>query len=192
MLTVYLAVAMLLLVAATGAPLARLANLRLRHGWLLWAALLDQIVVVSVLPDSHPTALALAHIASYLAAGACLVVNRRLPGIWFIGGGGGLNGLVIALNGGTLPATGTAVLASGQGARPEHFNNSAVLAHPRLPLLGDIFATPAWLPGHNVFSVGDIAIWTGLAWLLWRTCQPLASGSDARHRLASGRGPHGS
>jgi hypothetical protein len=192
MLTVYLAVAMLLLVAVAGAPLARLADLRLRHSWLLWAALFDQIVVISVLPDSHPTALALAHIASYLAAGICLVVNRKLPGIWFIGGGGGLNGLVIALNGGVLPATDTAAQASGQEPRLEHFNNSAVLDHPRLPLLGDIFATPAWLPGHNVFSVGDIAIWAGLAWLLWRTCQPLGRRSGARHRLTSGRGPHAS
>jgi hypothetical protein len=33
-----------------------------------------------------------------------------------------------------------------------------VLVSPRLPLLGDIFATPSWLPGHNVFIIGDVAI----------------------------------
>jgi hypothetical protein len=187
MLTVYIAVGMLLVVAATGAPLARLADLRIRRAWLLWAALLDQVVVISVLPDSHPTALALAHVASYVAAGLCLLANRRMPGIWSLGGGGALNGFVISLNGGTLPASDQAVRASGQDPRAEHFNNSAVLDHPRLPWLGDVFATPAWLPGHNVFSVGDIAIWAGLAWLLWRTCRPGVT--IARHR-APVRGRH--
>jgi hypothetical protein len=23
-----------------------------------------------------------------------------------------------------------------------------------------------------VFSIGDVLIWLGLAWLLWRTCRP--------------------
>ncbi len=187
MLTVYLAVAMLLVVAVTGAPLARLAELHIRHVWLIWAALADQIIVISVLPDSYPGVLAAAHVASYVAAGACVWLNRHTPGVPLIGAGGGLNGLVIALNGGTLPASDAAVRAAGQGERPEHFNNSAVLDDPWLPLFGDIFATPAWLPGSNVFSIGDVAIWVGLAWLLWRTCRPKQAGA-ARHRRAPGVG----
>lgn len=194
MLSVYLSVAMLLVVACTGAPLARLADLRIRRSWLLWAALADQIIIISVLPDANPTALALAHIASYLAAGACLLANRHLPGSWLLGTGGALNGLVIAANGGTLPASDTALRAAGQDPRLDQFNNSAVLADPHLPLLGDIFATPPWLPGHNVFSVGDIAIWLGLGWLLWRTCRPPAGARPApRHRrspLSPYRGRH--
>jgi hypothetical protein len=186
-LTVYLAVAMLLVVAVTGAPLARLAELHIRHVWLIWAALADQIIVISVLPDSYPGVLAAAHIASYVAAGACVWLNRHTPGVPLIGVGGGLNGLVITLNGGTLPASGAAVRASGQGERLEHFNNSAVLDDPWLPMFGDIFATPAWLPGSNVFSIGDVAIWVGLAWLLWRTCRP-RSAAAARHRRAPGVG----
>lgn len=185
MLTVYIGVAMLLVVACTGAPLARLAQIRIRRVWLLWLALADQVLVISILPDSHPGALALAHIVSYLLAGACLVVNRDLPGGWFIGAGGALNGLVIALNDGTLPASAIAVRASGRELDAAHFNNSAVLAHPRLALLGDVFATPAWLPGHNVFSVGDLAIWAGLGWLLWRTCRPRHPRHVPRHLRTS-------
>lgn len=181
MLTVYIGVVMLAVVACTGAPLARLARIRIRHVWLLWLALIDQIVVISILPDSHPSVLAVAHIVSYLLAAGCLVVNRDLPGGWLIGAGGALNGLVITLNGGTLPASGAAVRASGRAIDAEHFNNSAVLEHPRLAMLGDVFATPAWLPGHNVFSVGDLAIWVGLAWLLWRTCRPRNPPHVPRH-----------
>jgi hypothetical protein len=178
-LTVYIAVAMLFVVAATGAPLKRLAELHIRHVWLLWAALADQILVISVIPDTHPTALAAAHVASYLAAGTCVWLNRHTAGVPLIGFGGGLNGLVISLNGGILPASGAAIDVSGQGERPGHFTNSAVLADPHLTIFGDVLATPAWLPGSNVFSVGDLAIWIGLGWLLWRTCRPRA---ESRHR----------
>ena len=171
MLTVYLAVAMLFVVALTGAPLKRLAGLRIRHVWLLWVALIDQILVISVIPDTHPTALAAAHIASYAMAGVCIWLNRRLPGIWFIAAGGLLNGVTIALNGGTLPASTSALESSGHAGAPGQFANSAVLPDAKLAVFGDIFATPSWLPGNNVFSIGDVLIWLGLAWLLWRTCR---------------------
>jgi hypothetical protein len=153
--------------------------------WLLWLALLDQIVVISVVPDSHPTVLAAAHIASYLAAAVCIGLNRRIPGIWFIGVGGALNGITITLNGGTLPASGAALESSGHAGAPGEFSNSAVLADAKLAAFGDVFATPSWLPGNNVFSIGDVLIWSGLGWLLWRTCRsPRAPG--ARHRAAPG------
>jgi hypothetical protein len=171
MLTVYLGVAMLVVVACTGAPLSRLATIRLRRVWLLWLALADQIVVISVLPEANATALAVAHIASYVLAGAWLVANRGVPGMRLIGLGGGLNGLAIAVNGGTLPASASAVQAAGQVADTGKFTNSQVLADPRLAWLGDVFATPTWVPGNNVFSVGDVAIWVGLMVLLWRTCR---------------------
>jgi len=171
-LTVYLAAGMLLTVALTGAPIKRLAELRIRHVWLLWAALADQILVISVIPDTHPTALAAAHVASYALAAGCLWINRRLPGIWFIGAGGLLNGVTIALNGGTLPASAAALAASGHAGAPGQFANSAVLPDAKLAVFGDIFWTPSWLPGSNVFSIGDVLIWLGLAWLLWRTCRP--------------------
>jgi hypothetical protein len=180
MLTFYIGAVALVAVLCAGGSLARLGRVRIRHAWLLWAALADQILIISFLPASHPALLAAAHLASYAAAGLCLVLNRRLPGAWLIGAGGGLNGLVIALNGGSLPASASAMRMAGRVETNEHFSNSGVHAHPRLAMLGDVFATPAWLPGHTVFSLGDILIWAGIAWLLWRTCRSAAGRHRAR------------
>ncbi|HET6529865.1 MAG TPA: DUF5317 domain-containing protein [Actinoplanes sp.] len=185
MLTVYIAVGMLVLVALTGRPVKRLAEVHIRHVWLLWAALADQILVISIIPDTHPTALAAAHVASYALAAACLWLNRRIPGILVIGAGALLNGLTIAVNGGTLPASRSALEASGHAGAPGEFANWAVLPDAKLAILGDIFATPSWLPGNNVFSIGDVLIWVGLGWLLWRTCRPgRQAGYVPRHAAA--------
>ena len=40
-----------------------------------------------------------------------------------------------------------------------------------LGFLGDIFHTPAWMPIHNVFSVGDIEIVLGAFLLLHFVCR---------------------
>jgi Family of unknown function (DUF5317) len=183
MLTVYICAATLLAVAGTGGRLKRLAQVPFRHAWLLWAALAVQILIMSIIPESRPAFLSGAHIGSYLAAGAFLLINRRLPGVWLIGAGGVLNCLVITINGGTLPASATALQQSGLHVSTDEFNNSAVLAHPHLPMLGDVFATPSWLPGSNVFSIGDVAVWLGVIWFLWRICQPRpAPGHTPRHQ----------
>jgi hypothetical protein len=116
MLTVYVCVAALVAVACTGARLSRLAHLRIRHAWLLWTALADQVLIISVIPNNHPALLATAHIGSYVAAGACLLANRRLPGAWLIGAGGLSNGLVIVVNGGTLPRLGRSAASLGLAA----------------------------------------------------------------------------
>jgi hypothetical protein len=188
MLTIYISVTIVVVLALTGAPIKRLAGVRIRHSWLLWLALADQVVIISVIPESHPAVLAVAHIASYVAAGICLLINRRLPGAWLIGLGGALNGVTIALNGGTLPASADALRASGRITGDDQFLNSGVLPDPRLPQLGDVFATPAWLPGHTVFSIGDVAIWIGIAWFLWRTCRPARPPRPAPRHAAATRG----
>jgi Family of unknown function (DUF5317) len=172
MLTVYICVAALLAVVGTGGRLKRLAQIPFQHAWLLWIALAVQIVIMSIIPESRPALLSGAHVATYLAAGAFLLINRRLPGGWLIGAGGALNGLVITINGGTLPASATALQQSGLHVGSDEFNNSAVLSHPHLPMLGDVFATPSWLPGSNVFSIGDVAVWLGVIWFLWSARQP--------------------
>jgi len=179
MLTVLICAAALLAVVGTGGRVRRLAEVRFRHVWLLWAALAVQIIIISVVPDSHPALLSGAHVVSYLAAGAFVLINRGLPGVWLIAAGGALNGTVITLNGGTLPASAAALRASGQDVSAGQFNNSAVLTDPHLPMLGDVFATPTWLPMSNVFSIGDVAIWLGVIWFLWRTCRPRRIGHHA-------------
>ncbi|MDT4989838.1 MAG: hypothetical protein QOI74_3932 [Micromonosporaceae bacterium] len=179
MLTFYIGAIAFLAVMLTGGSPKRLAGVRIRHVWLLWAALADQILIISVIPDAQHTLLAGAHIASYVAAGVCLLLNRHLAGAWLLAAGGAANALVIVLNGGTMAASAHALRTSGRTATGD-FDNSTVLPHPRLAWLGDVFATPSWLPGHTVFSSGDIAIWLGVVWFLWRTCRPrpAMSGSE--------------
>jgi hypothetical protein len=40
------------------------------------------------------------------------------------------------------------------------------VADPALEPLTDIFALPAWLPFSNIFSIGDVLITAGVAWVI--------------------------
>ena len=50
------------------------------------------------------------------------------------------------------------------------FVNSGAVADARLLFLGDVLATPAWLPLYNVYSVGDVTIVLGVLFLLHAVC----------------------
>jgi Family of unknown function (DUF5317) len=63
-----------------------------------------------------------------------------------------------------MPASPRALEQSGRAAA-SGFANSAPLTHAHLTFLGDIIATPRWLPFANVFSIGDITLVIGRAWL---------------------------
>ena len=74
---------------------------------LIWATLIFQTVVL-IVDMPHNLAAAL-HVASYAAAIGFLWLNRHFPGVYFVGAGALSNGVTIALNGGTLPASADAV-----------------------------------------------------------------------------------
>jgi hypothetical protein len=135
----------------------------------VWLALADQIVVISVLPDWHALSEG-AHLASYGLAALFAVLNHRSAGTWIVGAGGACNLVAMVANGGTMPASSAALKASGWRAPSGHFSNSAALPNPRLGFLGDVFATPSWLPTHSVFSFGDIMIVIGVAVFLHMIC----------------------
>jgi predicted MFS family arabinose efflux permease len=161
-----------LLLAALSVPLAggrlgALADLRFRHTWLLAVALGLQVLVISIVPEGDPGLHRAAHVLSYALGGAFVVANRRIPFLWLVGAGGGLNLAAITANGGVMPADPSALRTAGL-ALEEGFANSAPVAHARLSFLGDIFAVPAGWPLHNVFSVGDILIVVGALVLLHR------------------------
>ena len=156
-----------------GSDLRRLGRLRWRHTWLVWLALADQILVISVLPDRHGLS-ETAHVGSYVLAGLFVLLNHRSMGTLVVGAGGLLNLTAIAANGGVMPASPDALKASGWHPSPGHFANSAAVPHPRLGFLGDVFATPPWLPVHSVFSVGDVVIVVGVALFLRETCRTAA------------------
>lgn len=165
-------VAALAAVPLTGGTLTALGNLRVRHGFLIGAALGVQILIV-VVADGNPFLHRALHVSSYVLAGVFVWANRRVPGIWVAALGGFLNLVAIVVNGGVMPAGRDALRTAG--ISPAHgFANSQALAHPRLLFLGDVFAIPRAWPLHNVFSVGDVLIAVGFAAMIHITCRTRA------------------
>lgn len=149
-----------------GGRLSSLSRLRIEHSALLVVALVVQILITEVFLTASKLVLVPLHLVSYVLAGYVLWVNRRVPGLLIIGLGALSNSVVIALNRGTLPASARALRAAGFRPDPSDFENSGVIAHPILPWLGDIAATPSWLPFRNVISIGDLTIVLGAAVLM--------------------------
>ena len=168
-----------------GGRLERLAGIRLRHSWLILLALGVQVIITDVYSAGPRPLLVALHLASYAAAGIALWVNRALPGLLVLGAGALLNAAVIALNGGTLPADPHALAVAGLPTDTEVFANSGAIKDPVLPWLGDIIATPGWLPLRNVISIGDLIILAGLAILV----HSVTRSRLAAPFLASGRHP---
>jgi hypothetical protein len=162
-------VALLVAVVLAGGRLSRLGSLRPRGLWLLPAALGLQLLVTEVTRSARVLDDGL-HVLSYVMAAVFLVLNRRIPGLLLIGLGAASNGLTIALNGGELPASARALREAGFHQQQSDFANSGHLAHPVLGFLGDIVATPSFLPLRNVISVGDLAILLGAGWLVIAVC----------------------
>lgn len=156
----------------------RLAELRVRGASIGVAALALQVVVMTVWP-SMPHVLAVSgHLLSYAALGWVLWLNRRLPGMVLVAAGTACNAVTIAVNGGTLPASPTALRAAGVHLR-EGFDNSGLVAHPHLGWLGDTMVTPSWLPLRNVVSIGDLLLLVGALVLV--VCASRPPRRRARH-----------
>jgi Family of unknown function (DUF5317) len=146
-----------------GGRLEGLAALRIRWAPLIAFGLLAQLVlfsepVVSRVGDLGP-ALYVGSTALVLLA---MVRNRAIPGIPIVAAGAASNLLAIVANGGYMPAGRSALAALG-ALDPTVYSNSALLPDPVLAPLTDIFALPRWVPGANIFSVGDVLIGIGIA-----------------------------
>lgn len=165
-----------------GGNLGRLADLRLRGGWVLGAGLGLQIVAIEVIPGGPRPIVVAMHVVSYALVAACVVMNVRVAGLPVIAIGGAANALAIAANGGVMPARPGALRFAGLDAVPGHFANSGAVEHPALWWLGDVFAVPASWPLANVFSVGDLLLVAGSLVLLH-------SVGDSRAARALRRGP---
>ena len=161
MLVLVAAVLAVLSAALAGGRLSRLFDVRLRACWLPMVALLLQVVILQVLEDGPRALLVSVHVATYVMAAAFIWLNRSVPGLWLVAAGAACNGVTIALNHGTLPASASALEAADIHKDPAAFLNSGTVAHPVLGFLGDVFAWPAPLPFANVFSVGDVLIVLG-------------------------------
>src|SRR3954447_13088406 len=150
--------------------LSALADLPLRQPELAVAAIVIQVVVISLLPFGNHTVHTTLHLASYGLLGLFAFANRRTAGVPVIALGGLSNFVAIAANGGVMPTRAGAAASVGHKAAADEFINSRVLEHPKLQFLGDVFATPASWPLHNVFSIGDAILLLGVSILVHAAC----------------------
>jgi hypothetical protein len=145
-----------------GGLLGRLGAIRFQWGGLIAAGTLIQLAlfsgpVASRIGDLGPPA----YVASTALVLLAVLRNLRIPGLVIVAAGAASNLAAIVANGGFMPAS-AAALGAHAGGQPGSYSNSVVLANPALAPLTDIFALPAWLPGGNVFSIGDVLIAAGI------------------------------
>ena len=146
-----------------GGRMAGLGDLHFRWPWLFMAGLLAQIVLFSDAVTQSIGDLGVPiYIGSTAVVLAAVLLNRRITGMPIVALGAFSNFAAIVANGGYMPADPGALAALGK-VEPTVYSNSAVVAHPMLGPLTDLFALPTWLPYANVFSVGDIVIVVGVA-----------------------------
>ncbi len=194
MLLVVLAVLAIATVPLVGGRLGRLADVNLRAVWALAAALLAQVLIISVVPSGDETLRRALHLATYVAVLVWVAINHQLRWRWLVVAGGALNFVVIVANNGVMPASRTALKVAGLAGH-KGFENSAPVANASLAFLGDVFAVPASLPLANVYSIGDLLIVLGIFVLLQRQCESflaylLARAGDVALRgLAVAGGP---
>lgn len=155
--------------------ISHLPSLHLRGLWLVLLPLLIQLAIFPLVSERplFPYATVPLHILSYVILGVWLVVNLRMPPLLVIGVGGGLNVLVVGVNGGYMPVSATALIRAGQTAvaellqRGDAYGNVILMTDDtRLNLLGDIVPLPHLVPMAAVFSIGDLLIAIGVAWLI--------------------------
>ena len=185
MLLVVLAVACIATVPLAGGRLRALAEHELHAIWTVIAAGTIQVLIVTALPGGdHGLHVAL-HVVSYVFVGWFLVANRRVSGMPFIALGAALNMIVIAANGGVMPAARTALRIAGIDPS-SGFANSGALDHPRLLPLGDVIPIPGPWPIGNVLSIGDLLIVGGLLILLHVCCESRLATRAVRRLSAIG------
>lgn len=161
-----------------GGRLSQLAQLELRGTWLILIALAIQLLIFPLPGLSGPVVrlgTEYFHLGSYALLLGFVAMNRREWGIVTMGLGMSLNVIAIAANGGYMPtflerlrtagldrAAAALERCAAQAGRCTHANNVLIREETPLWFLGDVYATPAWMPFANVFSVGDLLLALGL------------------------------
>ena len=133
--------------ALAGGRLRRLADVRFRHTWIVLAALVAQVVAISVMPGANHTVLSGVHLATYVAAGRVRLAEPDGPRA--AGSSPRVPPATVSPSrstAGRCPRRRRRWSAAGVHLTPGEFLNSGVLEHPRLGFLGDVFAIPEGLP----------------------------------------------
>jgi len=146
-----------------GGRLSALADLQLRGLPLFGVAVLLQVLAYpsGVLPWTVPDAVATAlWLGTYGLLIAIVVLNRRVTGFVIAGIGMASNLLAVLANGGHMPALPRALRGAGVPFDGVVLNSVAD-AHPRLTWMVDRWAAPSFVPGANVYSIGDVLLMVG-------------------------------
>ena len=186
-----------LLAAAAGAKLRRLADVRLKATWLIAAALTLQLSVFAVPWTTRlfGGATVAVHVGSYALLILFAAANLREPGLGIAALGLASNATVIFANHGRMPVALSVWTSTGKAGeaivRSGHYNNNVLAgAHTHLGFLGDVLPLPAAVPFANAFSVGDLLLLAGATFFVYRRCAPRPNPLYARcaSRIARMRG----
>lgn len=178
-----------------GGRLSHVANADLRLGWLLFVGVAVQVGVDiaagrDLLPDAGLAGWALLLLSQLLVI-AFLVVNRRLPGVWWVAVGLALNAIVMAANR-AMPVDPGAIAALGiDGATVPPGKHTLLTSDTHLPWLADIIPVP-WL--RSILSIGDLVLAVGLlrithALMTWAPARGQGDTRGLRRSAGGGRGP---
>ena len=184
--------AAILIALLRGGHVKNFARLHLRHPWLPPAMFFLQATIVLFPHGRSEFFLELRpwiNLTTYAMLIAFLVVNRSLPGMRFILIGAALNLAVIVANGGYMPVTSEALSQSGHlDMVYMHDDRAFVLGskdivlpqdQTRLLMLSDVVKMPDWMYVPATFSIGDIFIMIGAAWLPYRTIRGIPAEKDS-------------
>ena len=162
MFVLYAVAAGLILGLLVGGHVGRLGAIQFRWSGLVAVGMITQLALFSNpiserIGDLGPPI----YVASTALVLLAVLGNLAIPGLQLVAAGAASNLAAIVANGGYMPAS-PAALGVHAAQQAAGYSNSIVLANPVLAPLTDIFALPSWLPGHNVFSVGDVLIMAGI------------------------------
>jgi hypothetical protein len=151
-----------------GGRVSNLSHFRLRGEWVAIAALLTQVLARGPVGDTVPLwqRLAIWTLAVVVALGVCIANFRRL-GIPLVALGLALNLIVVLANVG-MPVGTDAIALLSREAAGYSLTASAGFYHEatrqtRLLPLADIIPLPGPRPLRAAFSLGDAALWLGIA-----------------------------
>jgi hypothetical protein len=170
----------------SGGRPGNLARLHLRWPGLIFLALVMQVAIFTPWLPIPRSLLPTLYVLSNVIALTWLGRNFRIQGIACFALGAVSNLAAILANGGRMPVDGVllsrargaaaaAAIASGQVPS----NGVLVNAHTRLLWLTDRFLLPSPFPFPTVFSIGDVLIGLGVAWLIAAGMRPPARGAAA-------------
>lgn len=164
----------ILIALARGGKLMNLGLLRFRLPGLILLGFSIQLIIFQKFWQENSETRPLTPIAYLVSLSLLLIamaLNHRIAGMKILFLGFLLNFLAIVSNGGYMPVSISARAIAGQPSlTPGQTANNVIGAgsDTRLEFLGDQFAIPKWFPLPNVFSIGDLFIATGGAYLLYK------------------------